>query len=879
MLQWIVSSSVLILIIIGMRSCLMGKITLRLQYSMWLLVAVRLLFPFSIGEAVLSVSTWLELAGDRTAVQEIVDFTQTPMQTMPYEDAYEIVADDYLNIGINIENLPEHVLSGTIENEVQNTMRGGYTLVEIARAIWIMGMVVLAVAFLFSNLCFWQRLRKCRSFLGKISTWIETKEKEAEILSVYQTEMVDTPCLYGIFHPVIYVTGDVMDQEMCMKHILAHEMTHYRHSDNIWSLIRVICLVIHWYNPLVWWAAMLSRNDAELACDEATIWLLGEAERASYGRTLIGLTCEKRSAILVTATTMTGSKKSIKERITLIAKKPKMAFFTLVMVIILILGAIVWTFAGEKRPYENFAEWADSINPEEVEYFHVHKGFGDNEIRYEATKEEFTEFLTLLQSIPEEDCYRRDTYADGYEDCFLYFLCGEDEVNLKCLEDKTVEYVYSRFAPQGRKLIIDSPKLWDYIVDMINEKGVPSSELSKDEPVVDGTMATICVYDTTADLNHDGYADYVEVLKTKRLDSMYNEDAYEIARIQVYLKKPSGGYENASVYISDLVGDTHIANGAYVLTKKDGKDYLLYSHFYESGGIAWYEYSVMYLQGTEMVAVQKEEIEFYTDPYRSGYWNVANREDVIPALKKDMEQWIENGIILASYDVSTPRFISTKGKEIPASTYYDLVWARNSDERLAQFENSIGKEKWMRDLYFVSGLTSRSEIREWMKETSLQDFSKWYTQYDGSKIQSINNAVRYKGVKYSDSILTNSETIYYRAEAGEDENDAIYKMIEWLVLERMVPSEDRTCTYVDYAIPKQKLVQISEHMWFVSALKGYYAFTGTDLVTMRELVMGGEPTTEDGLVAFVAQGSEEQFYHILIEKDGVYRLQRLDEMR
>ena len=37
---------------------------------------------------------------------------------------------------------------------------------------------------------------------------------------------------------------------------------------------------------------VLSRRDAELACDEATIKRLGEEERASYGRTLIGLTCE-----------------------------------------------------------------------------------------------------------------------------------------------------------------------------------------------------------------------------------------------------------------------------------------------------------------------------------------------------------------------------------------------------------------------------------------------------------------------------------------------------------------------------------------------------------------------------------------------------------
>jgi len=93
---------------------------------------------------------------------------------------------------------------------------------------------------------------------------------------------------------------------------------------------------------------MLSRNDAELACDESTIRRLGESERAAYGRTLISLTCEKHSALLITATTMTGSKKSIKERISLIVKRPKTALVT--AIVILLVGAIAvgCTFTGAK---------------------------------------------------------------------------------------------------------------------------------------------------------------------------------------------------------------------------------------------------------------------------------------------------------------------------------------------------------------------------------------------------------------------------------------------------------------------------------------------------------------------------------------------------
>lgn len=80
-------------------------------------------------------------------------------------------------------------------------------------------------------------------------------------------------------------------------------------------MLRCACLIVHWYNPLVWWAAALSKRDGELACDEDAIKALGESERISYGRTLIGLTATGGTKnILRCATTMTGGKNTLKER-------------------------------------------------------------------------------------------------------------------------------------------------------------------------------------------------------------------------------------------------------------------------------------------------------------------------------------------------------------------------------------------------------------------------------------------------------------------------------------------------------------------------------------------------------------------------------------
>ena len=145
----------------------------------------------------------------------------------------------------------------------------------------------------------------------------------AGVFSAVVSPAAGSPCLFGLLRPAIYLTPETDADEAARRHCLAHERTHFRHGDHIWSALRCVCLALHWFDPLVWWAAALSRTDAELACDESTIGHLGESERASYGRTLLRMTCEKRPALHVTATMMTDSGRGLRERITLLVKKPR----------------------------------------------------------------------------------------------------------------------------------------------------------------------------------------------------------------------------------------------------------------------------------------------------------------------------------------------------------------------------------------------------------------------------------------------------------------------------------------------------------------------------------------------------------------------------
>ena len=69
MTEWFVSSAVLAALLIGAHYLLRGKISARLQYTLWLVLLVRLLLPLSVGKTALSVANLLPEAEPATVMQ------------------------------------------------------------------------------------------------------------------------------------------------------------------------------------------------------------------------------------------------------------------------------------------------------------------------------------------------------------------------------------------------------------------------------------------------------------------------------------------------------------------------------------------------------------------------------------------------------------------------------------------------------------------------------------------------------------------------------------------------------------------------------------------------------------------------------------------
>lgn len=331
MIEWVVSSCILILAVIALRYLLRGKISLRLQYALWLLVLARLLIPVSFGSTDISVMSVVEKAPAVQAVESVRD-----VDTIWQADNGSVQG---LPAGAAADNAPLQIAPRTTSDDQFSRMSSALTLRKILLPVWWCGAAVTLLVFLTANLCFAARLRKSRRPLIV----------EGASLPVYVARERAVPCLFGLFRLAVYVTPEAAEDDTLLHHTVAHETTHFRHGDHVWALLRTVCLALHWWNPLVWWAAKLSRQDGELACDEATIRALGEGERAAYGRTLIRMACGRGASPLLTATTMDGGKTSLHERIVLLAKKPRTAVTAAIVVVLAAALCVGCTFTGAKK--------------------------------------------------------------------------------------------------------------------------------------------------------------------------------------------------------------------------------------------------------------------------------------------------------------------------------------------------------------------------------------------------------------------------------------------------------------------------------------------------------------------------------------------------
>ena len=110
-------------------------------------------------------------------------------------------------------------------------------------------------------------------------------------IQVYTTPSITSPLLYGMVSPKILLpeklTNTLSHSEI--KHVFLHELAHYKRNDIQIAWMTTLLQIVHWFNPLIWFAFYKMRLDREKACDEMSLSKLEGEKPQIYGRTIISL--------------------------------------------------------------------------------------------------------------------------------------------------------------------------------------------------------------------------------------------------------------------------------------------------------------------------------------------------------------------------------------------------------------------------------------------------------------------------------------------------------------------------------------------------------------------------------------------------------------
>lgn len=283
---------------------------------LWGLVAVRLLLPFSI-ESALSL-----LPSGETVPHEILQAEKPAIQSgIPSVNA---VVNPFL----------QDSFAPTPGNSV-NPMQ---VVTEIAAWVWIVGVAGMMLYFFVSFFLLKRKLREA----------VLVKE------NIWACDGVDTPFLFGVFRPRIYLPSFLAEEDAAF--VIAHEKAHLKRKDHLWKPLGFLLLAVYWFHPLLWVGYILLCKDIELACDEKVLRELGEQSKKSYSNALINCSVSRK---WISACPLAFGENGVKARVKSALHYKKPTLWILIGAILVTSLAVVWFLTDPLKAKEKVIAWEE----------------------------------------------------------------------------------------------------------------------------------------------------------------------------------------------------------------------------------------------------------------------------------------------------------------------------------------------------------------------------------------------------------------------------------------------------------------------------------------------------------------------------------------
>ncbi|ATC62687.1 hypothetical protein CMV30_01165 [Nibricoccus aquaticus] len=266
-------ASWLILALVLLRPVLRRWVPAQFVFLGWLVVAVHLLVPVGIP------TQW-----SLPHFAQPIPLMGETLKTLPTTSAQ---GSENAGVGAGVAARQASVTSG--DKPAAATFSVKHWLV----IGWAAGVAALVMMRVIASALFARTLRR-----GRVAC---DDRLRAEVLAgsrllglervpeVVVSKAVEAPAIFGLWRPTILFPAGFAEKfsEMELRLMILHELGHWRRRDIAANALLQAARILHWFNPLVWVATRLARQDCELACDEFVMRRASSAETRTYGATLL----------------------------------------------------------------------------------------------------------------------------------------------------------------------------------------------------------------------------------------------------------------------------------------------------------------------------------------------------------------------------------------------------------------------------------------------------------------------------------------------------------------------------------------------------------------------------------------------------------------
>ncbi|WP_234926393.1 M56 family metallopeptidase [Metaclostridioides mangenotii] len=165
------------------------------------------------------------------------------------------------------------------------------TFLNLIFYVWIIGTIFVLISNMYKQIMFYKKMKNIK-YKIEDEYIINTLEKEKQDLNIkrninmFKVNGLSSPALIGfINHKIIIPNKDYNQEEI--KWILRHELIHFIRKDNLLKLLLMIASAIHWFNPLVKILNKYFKEQCELSCDEKVVEKFSIEEVKSYALVLV----------------------------------------------------------------------------------------------------------------------------------------------------------------------------------------------------------------------------------------------------------------------------------------------------------------------------------------------------------------------------------------------------------------------------------------------------------------------------------------------------------------------------------------------------------------------------------------------------------------